>query len=411
MPQTRPARRAAKTASKWFSVHRWIGLLVGLWFALVGLTGALLVYEEPLDAWLNPDLFTTASRGPQLSPGAILEAARAAGLGHVERIRVPQVQGETYRLLVRTTQRRIGNPRDEAFFDPVTGRLLGTRSAEVRSLAPRHAMATLYDFHRNVLLGEPGSNIVGVAGFLLLAMAVSGIVLAWPRNGSGWRKLLAVNLRASVTRIAFDTHRSAGALVAVLLLLATVTGVTLVYPNYVRDLVNVFSKVASFPTVPWRMSTDEARPLDALVATVTQAYPQAAITEIRVPAGQMSGWQFYLRSEGDAYRLGDTIAWVHPGTGEILVERSDRTRTAGETLMHWLFPLHSGSAFGSAGMVAMFVTGLAPLLLVLTGLWVWLRKRRGEAIAAQHAAARARAAGTAECCAALRAAPGTTPET
>lgn len=44
--------------------------------------------------------------------------------------------------------------------------------------------------------------------------------------------------------------------------------------------------------------------------------------------------------------------------------------------MHWLFPLHSGTAFGEAGKMAMCVTGLAMLLMFPTGLWVWLRKKR-----------------------------------
>ncbi|MFN9106107.1 MAG: PepSY domain-containing protein [Betaproteobacteria bacterium] len=86
---------------------------------------------------------------------------------------------------------------------------------------------------------------------------------------------------------------------------------------------------------------------------------------------------------------------MHPVSAEILVERSDRTRNAGETFMHWLFPLHSGTAFGTAGMVAMSLAGIAPLLLVLTGLWVWLRKRPGERLAAEHQRARSAArAGT-----------------
>jgi uncharacterized iron-regulated membrane protein len=378
-----------RSGSRWFSVHRWLGILLGLWFALVGLTGAILVYEEPVDAWLNPDLLSTRSRGPLLAPGAIVERARAESLGHVERIRIPQAEGDVYRLLVRShPTRRIGNPRLEAMFDPVTGTLQGTRSAETMSLAPRHAMQTIYEFHRNVLLGEPGTNIVGIAGFLLLASAITGLVLALPRSRAGWLRLLWVNLRASATRIAYDAHRSTGAIVALLLLLTTLTGVTLVYTNYVRDLVGLFSKVESFPTIPFRQSTAETLPLDRIVANLRQAYPQAAITEIRVPFGQMTGLQFYLRAAGDEYRLGDTIVWVHPGSGELLVERSDRTRTAGETFMHWLFPLHSGTAFGAAGMLAMCLTGIAPLLLVGTGLWVWLRKRRGERIAAENAAAR-----------------------
>jgi uncharacterized iron-regulated membrane protein len=160
--------------------------------------------------------------------------------------------------------------------DPVSGALLGQRSAQTMSLSPRYAMQTVYEFHRNVLLGETGSNIVGIAGFLLLASAISGIVLALPRSRAAWRRLLAINLRASATRIAFDTHRSAGTLIALLLVLATVTGSTLVYLNYVRDLVNVFSKVESFPTVPFRLSTDEPKTLDTLVATVRRAHPQRA---------------------------------------------------------------------------------------------------------------------------------------
>jgi uncharacterized iron-regulated membrane protein len=46
--------------------------------------------------------------------------------------------------------------------------------------------------------------------------------------------------------------------------------------------------------------------------------------------------------------------------------------------MHWLFPLHSGTAFGTPGLVAMCLTGLTPLLLVGSGLWVWLKKRQGR---------------------------------
>jgi uncharacterized iron-regulated membrane protein len=41
-------------------------------------------------------------------------------------------------------------------------------------------------------------------------------------------------------------------------------------------------------------------------------------------------------------------------------------------------------------MIAMCLTGVAPLVLVFTGLWVWLRKRPGEKLAAQRRLGRAR---------------------
>ena len=365
----------------WFSVHKWLGIALGLWFALVGLSGAVLVFEEPIDAWLNPDLLTTGSRGPLLPPETIY--VRAAGehrLGAVDRIRPPAAEGEVYRLRMRTAPTRGGREeRIEATFDPVSGALLGTRGTETISLAPRHLLKTIYEFHRNVLLGNTGSNIVGIAGFALLASAVTGLVLAIPKKRSGWARVVWVNLRASATRVFFDVHRSVGAVFLVLLLLTTVTGATLVYLNYVRDLVSVFSKVATFPVIPWvKGSRDELAPFAQVIDTVRRVFPDRTITEIHIPQKATAGYLFYLRRPGDEYRLGDTIAWMHPVTAELLVERSDRTRNAGETLMHWLFPLHSGTAFGTPGMIAMCLTGLTPLLLVGTGLWVWLRKRRGE---------------------------------
>jgi len=382
----------------WFSVHKWLGIALGVWFALVGLSGAVLVFEEPIDAWLNPDLLTTASRGPAIAPEVIYSRASTEhDLGKVDRIRPPVAEGEVYRLRLRTAPTRGGREeRIEATFDPVTGALLGARGTETLGLAPRHLVKTIYEFHRNVLLGTTGSNIVGIAGFMLLGSVVTGLVLAIPKKRSGWARVVWVNLRASATRIVYDVHRSVGAVFLVLLLLTTITGATLVYLNYVRDLVSVFSKVATFPVIPWvKGSRDDLAPFGQVVEAVRKGFPDRTITEIHIPQKATAGYLFYLRRHGDEYRLGDTIVWMHPVSGELLVERSDRTRNAGETLMHWLFPLHSGTAFGTAGMVAMCLTGLTPLLLVGSGLWVWLKKRQGRQFGEKRREQRQRNAGIA----------------
>src|SRR5262245_15250562 len=371
----------------WVWLHRWLGLNIGLWFALVGLTGSVLVFEDEVDAFLNPALLVERKAGAHLLPHRIL--ARVDGqfpLARVERIRVPRAQDDVYRLLIRVAPHlRAESERVEAMFSPVTGELLGTREAEVVGLGRPYLVKTIYEFHRNVLMGNFGSNIVGLAGFLLLTSALTGLVMVWPRNRAGWRRVVWVKVRAGATRILYDVHRSWGAVLAALLILATVTGSTLVYVNYVRDIVSVFSEVAPFPVVPWRQNpVDDWPSFEAIAAKVDAAYPDREFAEIHLPSRPTAGYLFYLRKIGDVHRLGDTIVWVHSGTGEILFERSSRNRTAGETLMHWLFPLHSGTAFGQVGKIAMLLTGLAPLLLVLTGLWVWARKRRAERIEAER---------------------------
>ncbi|MCP5156656.1 MAG: PepSY domain-containing protein [Ectothiorhodospiraceae bacterium] len=364
-------------------LHRWLGVGIGLWFALVGLTGAALVFEDAIDATLNPHLLRDARDGTWLPPAAIVErASRAFPDGRVERMRTPQTAGEVYRLEVRVSPRmRVGSPRLEATFSPVTGELLGTRDPRAVGLDTASFVNTVYEFHRNVLLGPTGTDIVGTAGLLLMTSTITGIVLALPRTRGGWRRVVAVRLRASITRLLFDLHRSAGTLLAVLLLLATATGVTLVWVNHARSVVGLFSPVAPFPVVPWIGGTDLPWPgLEQLATSIREAYPRHTVTEVRIPSRPTAGYVFYLRAPGDAHRLGDTLVWLHPGTGERLLERGPDSRSAGEAFMHWLFPLHSGTAFGLVGRVAMCATGIAPTLLVGTGLWLWLRKRRAQRI-------------------------------
>ncbi len=373
-----PARRRF-----WVRVHRWLGVGLGVWFALVGITGSLLVYEGPIDAWLNPQLLRNTLPGPWLPPAAIhAGATQEFGYTRIERLTLPVSREDVYRAIVQVGPRlRIAPARVEATFNPVSGELLGTRDALARGLARPYLMKTLYDFHRNVLLGNTGSNLVGIAGFLLLASAVTGLYAAWPRQRSGWKRLVSVKLRSGATRVIFDIHRSLGSVMCTLLLLATLTGCTLVYLNYARDIVSVFSKVAPFPVVPWRENASATWPSFAeLVAGVQGTHPELTISEIHIPTRMPGGYLFYLRGPQDVHRLGDTLVWVDPTTGDFLFERSIHSRTAGESFMHWLFPLHSGTAFGAPGMVAMCVTGLAPLILISTGLWVWLRKRRAAKI-------------------------------
>lgn len=396
MTAARSAQRDARPYPRLSTIHRWLGVALGLWFALVGLTGALLVWRDEVDAWLNPQWFKARepTRGAgMLDAEAIAELTHGTHrLGRIERLRAPAAPGEVWRLQVRAGVNRVESGRLEAFIDPTSGQLLGVRSLERVSLARADLMRTLYEFHRNILLGEPGSNFVGIAGFLLMTSALTGGVLAWPRTRERLARLLAISWRANATRVLFDLHRSTGALIAVVLLLTTFTGATLVYLNYVREMVGWVSRVDPIPVLPFRASLagEEPLPLGELAARARALFPQHEVREIRLSERGLTGTLFQLHAAGDVHRLGDTLVWLHPVTGELLAERSARTRSAGEAFMHWLLPLHVGSAFGTPGLVAMCAAGLAPLLLVGTGLVVWWRKRPGERLARERAAARGR---------------------
>jgi uncharacterized iron-regulated membrane protein len=68
-------------------------------------------------------------------------------------------------------------------------------------------------------------------------------------------------------------------------------------------------------------------------------------------------------------------------SGEILKAYDSGTGSAGDVLLDWQWPLHSGHAFGWAGRILVFLGGLACPVLYVTGLIRWLQKRRAKRLA------------------------------
>ena len=75
---------------------------------------------------------------------------------------------------------------------------------------------------------------------------------------------------------------------------------------------------------------------------------------------------------------GDVIVWLDQWSGAILHTRDRRALPVGEVFLHWQFPLHGGEAFALPGRLLVFVAGCTPLLLAVTGVLIWRRKRRAR---------------------------------
>src|SRR5258708_5288675 len=50
-----------------FAVHRWTGLISGIFLLLIGISGSILVYQRSLERWLNPGHYNIGTARPRLS--------------------------------------------------------------------------------------------------------------------------------------------------------------------------------------------------------------------------------------------------------------------------------------------------------------------------------------------------------
>ena len=76
-------------------------------------------------------------------------------------------------------------------------------------LSDRSFVRTLQDLHFDLLAGRTGRILNGFGAMLMLAMAVTGLVIWWPGR-TRWRRGLTVDFSRPWKRITWDLHSAVG---------------------------------------------------------------------------------------------------------------------------------------------------------------------------------------------------------
>jgi uncharacterized iron-regulated membrane protein len=223
---------------------------------------------------------------------------------------------------------------------------------------------------------------VGISGLLLIASTFTGVYLWWPRRGK-IRQAVSINYRASRARFNFDLHRVSGIYVALVLLVVGLSGVYMIFPAYVKPLVQLVSPVSEFPKEIKSTPSSDRPPLtpSQAIAAADSVFPDAALTSIALTAlGPEGMYVVSKRQPGEVRKSGgSSVVWVDQYRGTILHVRDPRMMSVGDRFLLWQFPLHNGEAFDLPGRLVILLSGLSLPGLYVTGLLIWWRKRRTRA--------------------------------
>ncbi|WP_230874811.1 PepSY-associated TM helix domain-containing protein [Methylomonas sp. LL1] len=380
MPRQRSSAGKAAIRRFWLAMHLYLGLTLGAIIAVTGLSGSLLVFYNELDTWLNPALSVDRTTSHRLDYEAVFQALRRAepNRPHGWRLEIPDApnQAITARYYRPAETAARGFAPLLVSVDPYSGDIVANR------FWGEFAMTWLYDLHYSLLLGKSGKIAMAVVGGLLLISLASGVYLWWPPR----HKLInALTLKAhgSPARLNYDLHKLAGIYGLIVLLVLTLTGIALEIPDYVNPLINTLSPPRAAPN-PYSDTTRRASgriSLDQALAVAGQRYPDARPCWIETPRDADGSYRINFRQPWEpSRRFPKTNVWIDQYSGAILAIDDPSTFAAGDTLLTWLHPLHSGEALGLSGRLLVLISGLACPLLFVTGMLHWQRKRRVQAI-------------------------------
>jgi uncharacterized iron-regulated membrane protein len=353
----------------WFQVHKWIGIGLAILIIPISLTGSALVWHDWLDETINPQRYAVAGE-PALGPGAYAVAARAAlGPGEqVASIRYPEHgHGPVTVAGVRPGE---GRPlRTNVWLDPASGRVLDQASADAGLVRFMHVL------HGSLTVPGWGRTIVGWVGVFMFLSCLTGIWLWWPvtgslRRGFRWKRQNSTNA---------NLHHQLGFWIMVPLAMLSFTGFWISFPS-------VFSAFeASQPRgksggAPDRARALRARPLAqtrlTADAALAAALPHATgpLVSVTWPTDQAGEWRVAFARAG-----GPAEVEIADAGGAVKAPRPPRPETNARLMRR----LHDGTGMGPVWQTIIFVGGIIPAILALTGIVMWLRSRGWRAALAK----------------------------
>ncbi|WP_424362483.1 PepSY-associated TM helix domain-containing protein [Methylocystis parvus] len=381
--RTAPPQGAARKVL--LRVHQIIGLVAGAIFVLVGLSGGLLAFREDIDELLNAPLMRveTPAHPAYRSPEELLAAAVAVipPDAKLEKLTMPRHPGAAAAVSFLAETDDLDSSFYEIFIDPYTAKVRGQRlTLHGDDTFSQPLIRILMAFHWTLLLGVNNAYIVGGLGILILVSVFVGAYLWWTRGGD--RRLgLKVKWGASRERVVYDLHRSIGAYMAAILVVMLATGAAMIFKPATRAAVSLFSTIRAEPDYGKSTPTPGNSPIGVgeAIAAADKIFPDGRLLWVSLPSAP-SGVYVVGKQSADEPSRSRTFrnVGVDQYSGRVLGVQDRKTFTAGERFLEWLYPLHSGEAFGEFGRPFTLLVGLVPLMLYVTGFMRWRDKRRAR---------------------------------
>lgn len=374
------------TLKTWTWLHKWSSLVCTVFMLLLCLTGLPLIFHHEIGHLLGTEVEAPAMPAdtPRASLDRILAVAQAQ---HPDRVVQYASQPDDSTDLWFVTLTPTPAPTDD--FRSVA---VDARTAEVLA-QPRFDegfMWVMLKLHVDLFAGLPGKLFLGFMGLLLVVAIISGVVLYAPFM----RKLQFGEVRRDrSTRVKWlDLHNLLGIVTLVWACVVGATGVVNTWADLIvkywqhDELTALLAPYQGQPLTPVAERGSLQQSLDAALAQA----PGTRLSFIAFPGTAFSSPHhntFFLR--GDAPL---TSHLLEP----VLVDARTAKVTAAPELPWYLTallvsqPLHFGDYAGMPMQILWAVLDIATIIVLGSGLYLWVARRRTQP---QGAAAAARQEG------------------
>lgn len=346
----------------------------GLLISIICFSGAVLVFENEIMEWCQPELYYVKKVGNASLPMESLLSEVANALPDsvsVTSVSVASNPERAYQVAVSSGRRA------SIYVDQYTG--------EIKGKYERSAFFyTMFKLHRWLLDSmKPdggifwGKLIVGTSTLMFVFVLISGIVIWWPRTKKVFKNSLKIATRKGWRRFWYDLHIAGGMYTLIFLLAMALTGLTWSFSWYRTGFYKVFGaevpqggghgdktahnrhgKAGHYsPYAHWQQVYDE----------LNDRNPDNKLITISKGSATVSAGRFGNQRATDRYTF-------NPRNGEITKAALYKDADISGKLRGWIYSVHVGNWGGLITRIIAFVAALLGATLPLTGYYLWLRR-------------------------------------
>lgn len=225
-PQTTFLRKA------FFQIHLWSGLILGLYIAVVCVSGSAVVFRNDIYDVLVDKLHVTP-QAHALSQTELEQSLQRAYPGYAIRDLKPGRDGDEASEVLLAK----GSSELRRLVNPYTGEDRGPAISQWFRI-----MRWVSDLHGNLLLGSDGMSWNSIGGGLTALLCLTGLVVWWP-GVANWRRNLMMRRGVGWKRMNWDLHSALGFWSFALVFMWGATGFYFVYPQPFRAAIEVFTPI------------------------------------------------------------------------------------------------------------------------------------------------------------------------
>ena len=383
-----------RTIWRW---HFYAGLFCIPFILWLATTGSIYLFRPQIERWLDRPYENLRIDGPSATPTAQVHAALAAvPASSLHNYQLPRTARSAVQVIVGK-----GSEEFRVYVHPQTLKVLKVVNED------RRPMMVVFRLHGELFMGDRGSMIVELAASWAIVMILTGLYLWWPRQTAKLAGIVYVRLRQGKRIFWRDLHAVTGVWVSAFALFLILTGLPWAsswgkYLQKVRSIgakaplqqdwtagrsdeisrrmamnpnmagMNMQTGQATAPSSSIdEFSSDFYSPLDRLIPVVAQLHLAAPVL-IHPPVHPGEAWTATSATQDRPLRSTVTLDGA---TGTVLTREDFNQRSLIDRIVDTGVAAHEGQLFGVLNQLLGLFTALGLILLSISAVVLWWRRR------------------------------------